>query len=102
MIANDLLVYFMTEDVSKDGLELKQGYNLVQIVSDKDAWAESLLCRLEAEEEVRSQAGDYPESELTERIIEAQERCPEAQRYDVVENPGAKKLSISLGNPSAI
>lgn len=98
--AVDLLVYFSTADFAKDGIELSQGYSLVQSVrAEKNAWAESLLCRLDAEAEVYDNAGDYSPEELRERVIEAVDRCPAAQRWEVIDNPSKRQLTIPLGEP---
>lgn len=101
MFAVDLLVYFSTGDFAKDGVQIKQGYNLVQLVrADKQDWAESLLCRLDAEQDVWSNAGDATDEERRERLIEAEDQCPEAQRYEVVDDPSERQLTILLGDPS--
>lgn len=98
--AVDLLVYFSTTDFAKDGIELAQGYSLVRSVpAEKNAWAESLLCRLDAKDEVYDNAGDDSPEELRERVIEAEDRCPEAQRWEVIDNPSKQQLTIPLGEP---
>lgn len=99
--AVDFLVYFSTAGFAKDGVELEQGYNLVQLVrAEKNDWAESLLCRLDAREEVYGSAGDATSEELRERLTEAEEKCPEAQRWEVIDNPSERPLTISLGEPT--
>lgn len=101
--AVDLLVYFSTADFAKDGVALEQGYSLVQLVrAENNEWAESLLCRLEARDEVYGNPGDETPEELRERIIEAEEECPEAQRWEVIDNPSERRLTISLGEPAQL
>lgn len=101
--ALDLLVYFSTADFAKDGIELQQGYSLVQSVrAEKNVWAESLLCRLDAQDAVYGNAGDDTPEEIEERIEEAEGECPEAQRWEVIANPSERQLTISLGEPTPL
>jgi hypothetical protein len=101
--AVDLLVYFSTADFAKDGIELQQGYSLVQSVrAEENDWAESLLCRIDATDEVYGNAGDDTPEELRERITEAEKQCAEAQRWEVIDNPSERELTISLGDPTQL
>jgi hypothetical protein len=99
--AVDFLVYFSTADFAKDGVELHHGYSLVQLVrAENNDWAESLLCRLDASDEVYGNAGDESPEETRERAIQAHDRCPEAQRWELIDNPSERQLTITLGDPT--
>lgn len=101
--AQDLVVMFVTKDVEAEGIQFEKGYNVIQASKpDKNEWAQSLSCALQARADVASDAeGDSPE-EFEARISAAVELCPKVKRYERLSDPVSHELQISLGEPSPI